>query len=62
MFSNAIYENNKYVTFKNIYDAIRFSKAVYPDVLKKQLAVFKEKFKDELANEQIVVDPENYLA
>ena len=60
-FSNAVYENRKTVGFKNIYDAIRFTKVVYPDVIKKELVVFKETFKDELALEGVVVDPNNYL-
>lgn len=61
-FSNAIYENRQTVGFKNIYDAIRFTKAVYPDVIKKELVKFKEIFKDELLQEGVVVNPENYLA
>lgn len=61
-FSNAVYENRQTVCFKNIYDAIRFTKAVYPDVIKKELVVFKETFKDELTQENVNVDPENYLA
>ena len=60
-FSNAVYENKKQVGFKNIYDAIRFSKAVYPDVIKKELENFKVIFKDELTSEQVTVDSENYL-
>lgn len=60
-FSNAVYENRKTVGFKNIYDAIRFTKVVYPDVIKKELVVFKGTFKDELALEGVVVDPNNYL-
>lgn len=55
-FSNAMYENRSAVGFQNIYDAIRTSKAVYPDVIKKELLVFKETFKDELALERVVVD------
>ena len=55
-FSNAMYENRTSVGFKNIYDAIRTSKAVYPDVIKKELVVFKEKFKSELEFEHVVVD------
>ncbi len=61
-FSNAVYENRQTVGFKNIYDAVRFSKAVYPDVIKKELVKFREIFKDELAAEGVVVNPENYLA
>ena len=61
-FSNAVYENRQTVNFKNIYDAIRFTKVVYPDVIKKELVVFKETFKDELQNEGVVVNIDNYLA
>ena len=61
MFSNAIYENRNTVGFKNIYDAIRTTKVVYPDVIKKELVNFMEIFKDELSNEGVVVEPNNYL-
>ncbi len=61
-FSNAVYENRTTVSFKNIYDAIRFTKAVYPDVIKKELVKFAEIFKEELQQEKVTVDPENYLA
>ena len=60
-FSNAVYENRTTVNFKNIYDAIRFTKAVYPDVIKKEIVNFAKIFKDELATEGVKVDPENYL-
>ena len=60
-FSNAVYENRMTVGFKNIYDAVRFTKAVYPDVIKKELVKFKEIFKDELMNEGVIVNSENYL-
>ena len=60
-FSNAIYENRNTVGFKNIYDAIRTTKVVYPDVIKKELVKFMEMFKDELASEGVVVNPNNYL-
>jgi len=61
MFSNAVYNNRKYVAFKDIYDAIRFTKVVYPDVIKKDLVIFKNTFKEELEYENINVDPDNYL-
>ena len=60
-FSNAIYENRSTVGFKNIYDAIRTTKVVYPDVIKKELVKFMEIFKDELTSEGVVVNPNNYL-
>ena len=60
-FSNAVYENKNTVGFKNIYDALRFSKAVYPDVIKKQVIKFKEQFNEELTNERVYIDTNNYL-
>ena len=54
-FSNALYENSKEVKFKNIYEAIRDTKAVYPDVIKKELVVFKEEFKEILAEEGVII-------
>lgn len=61
-FSNAMYENSRKVGFKNIYDAVRTTKTVYPDVIKKELVNFKEIFKDELLQENVQVDPDNYLS
>lgn len=55
-FSNAIYENRKTISFKNIYDAIKTTKAVYPDVIAKELISFKEIFEDELKIENTVLD------
>lgn len=55
-FSNAIYENRRTINFKNIYDAVKTTKAVYPDVIAKELVVFKEMFEDELKIEGTVLD------
>ncbi len=55
-FSNAIYENRKTIDLKNVYDAIRTTKAVYPDVIKKELIRFKEVFQDELKEENIEIE------
>ena len=55
-FSAALFNNSKEVKFKHIYEAIKDTKVVYPDVIKKELVVFKEKFKDELAEEGIEVE------
>ena len=55
-FSNDIYDNRKTIDFKNIYDAIRTTKAVYPDVIKKELVRFKEVFSEELKEENIEVN------
>ena len=55
-FSAALFDNSNVVKFKHIYEAIRTSKAVYPDVIKKELVAFKEQFKEELDNEGVVVE------
>ncbi len=58
-FSAALFDNQTEVKFKHIYEAIKSTKAVYPDVIKKELVVFKEQFKDELKAEGVeVIIPE----
>ena len=54
-FSAALFDNSAEVKFKHVYDAVRSTKAVYPDVIKKELVVFRDSFKDELAQEGVVV-------
>ena len=56
-FSNALYSNRAVVNFRDIYEATTTTKAVYPDVIKKEILVFKEEFKDELMLENIVINP-----
>lgn len=55
-FSAALFDNQNEVKFKHILEAVKTTKAVYPDVIKKELVVFKEQFKDELEAEGVVVD------
>ena len=55
-FSAALFDNSSEVKFKHIYEAIRTTKAVYPDVIKKELVVFKDNFKEELEAEGVVVE------
>ena len=55
-FSAALFDNQIEVKFSHIYEAIKSTKAVYPDVIKKELVVFKEEFKDELNEEGVVVE------
>lgn len=45
-FSEALFNNKSIVTASDVRNAIEHSKAVYPDVIKKYLVVFDEKFKD----------------
>lgn len=55
-FSAALFDNSTEVKFRHIYEAMKSTKAVYPDVIKKELVVFKDNFKDELAAEGVVID------
>lgn len=55
-FSQALYQNKPEVTLIDVYNAIKNSKRIYPDSRVKELAAFREKFKD-LAREENVVFP-----
>ena len=54
-FSAALFDNSDEVKFKHIYEAIKSTKAVYPDVIRKELITFKDKFKEELQEEGVEV-------
>ena len=45
-FSEALFNNKQVVTASDVRSALKNSKAVYPDVIKKYLALFDEEFKD----------------
>lgn len=45
-FTYARFENAKEVTFKHIYEAIKNTKLIYPDIVQKALPEFKETFKE----------------
>ena len=51
-FSEALFDNKNVVTATHIRKAIENSKAVYPDVIKKYLVVFDQKFKDLLDDDR----------
>ena len=51
-FSEAVFENKDIVTVEHIAKAIENSKAIYPDVIKKELPRFKEEFKEQFDNEE----------
>ncbi len=52
-FSHALYQNKEYVEMVDVYDAIKNSKRIYPDSRIKELAAFREKFKDMAKEEQV---------
>jgi len=51
-FSHAVFDNKKEVDIFDFEDAILNSKNVYPDVIKKDMPIFYEKFKDIIAEEK----------
>jgi len=55
-FTYARYENSNIVTFKHIYEAIKNTNLVYDDVIKKELPIFKETFKEWLEKENVNVE------
>ncbi len=52
-FSQALFKNKKEVDIKDVYNAIKTSKRIYPDSIIKELDIFKEKFKKYLKEETI---------
>ena len=55
IFTFAKFENSDKVTFKHIYEAIKNTNLVYDDVVRKEIPVFKEKFKEFLERENIEI-------
>ena len=55
-FTYARFENSSVVTFKHIYEAIKNTNLVYDDVIKKELPIFKETFKEWLEKENVNVE------
>lgn len=56
IFTFAKFENADKVSFKHIYQAIKNTNLVYDDVVRKELPVFEEKFKEFLAKENVKVE------
>ena len=54
-FSNALYDNKQVVDVKDVYNAIKNSKRIYPDTIIKELNNFRIKFNDICAQEGIVL-------
>lgn len=52
-FTYARFENSDEVKFKHIYEAVKNCTSVYSDVVKKELVVFKETFKEYLESEKV---------
>lgn len=54
-FSQALFQNREFVTTLDVYNAIKTSKRIYPDSIIRELSAFREKFKDVVAQEGIVL-------
>lgn len=54
-FSNAIFQNKDRVTIEDVYIAIKTSRRIYPDSIVKELAKFRDKFKDVCEEEHITL-------
>lgn len=54
-FSQALFRNSDRVTILDVYQAIKTSKRIYPDTIIKELALFREKFKQVAIAEGIVL-------
>ena len=54
-FSQALFQNRQFVTVEDVYNAIKLSKRIYPDSIIRELSAFREKFKDVVAQEGIML-------
>ena len=54
-FSQALFQNRQFVTVLDVYNAIKTSKRIYPDSIIRELNLFREKFKDVVAQEGTVL-------
>lgn len=54
-FSEALFKNKKEVDILDVYEAIKSSKRIYPDSIVKELAKFREDFRDFCLEENVVL-------
>jgi len=54
-FSQALFQNRQFVTVSDVYNAIKTSKRIYPDSIIRELNLFREKFKDIVAQEGVTL-------
>lgn len=54
-FSTALYENKETVGIADFYSAIKVSRKIYPDSIIKELATFRDNFKDLCIQENVVL-------
>jgi hypothetical protein len=56
IFSFAMFDNSPVVKFKHIWQAVSTCQSIYPDVLKKEKAAFKQEFASFLIEENVNVN------
>lgn len=54
-FSQALFQNRQFVTVEDVYNAIKTSKRIYPDSIIRELTLFREKFKDVVGQEGVIL-------
>ena len=54
-FSQALFQNRQFVTVLDVYNAIKTSKRIYPDSIIRELNLFREKFKDVVSQEGVIL-------
>jgi len=54
-FSQALFQNKQFVTVIDVYNAIKTSKRIYPDSIIRELTAFREKFKDVVSQEGVIL-------
>ena len=54
-FSQALFQNKQFVAVEDVYNAIKNSKRIYADSIIRELDAFREKFKDIVAQEGVIL-------
>lgn len=56
IFSYAVFDNEKNIKMKHVWQAVKNCNSIYPDTLKKEILRFKEEFSDLLKEENVSTD------
>ena len=54
-FSQALFQNRQFVIALDVYNAIKTSKRIYPDSIIRELDIFKQRFKDVVAQDGVIL-------
>ncbi len=56
VFSYAVFDNDKEIKMKHVWQAVKTCNSIYPDTLKKEIIKFKDEFNDLLKEENVSTD------